>query len=1053
MTKTSIQSWTELEMQDLFYAYRKAKADNFFERSLGLGKEFVSYEMELPAHLSTLLTRLSAGDLDAVLNENLGTPRLVAKKLGLKEKPHKAERSREHSYFSDPSRAFTHLTQTHYLHPEFRLVGNFPVTMHVLSALWINLVGHKFDAALSKCAYGSRLRRYRPDFSGSRNNVGEYHIKSIGSFQPYFDPYRRWREGGMQAIRSELVAERPVIALSMDLTSYYHHIDPSFMVNPEFLSSCEISLTSWELEFTRSFVQVLTSWSVQAAASLAEMGAVPPSNRLVGIPIGLSIVRIISNVLLLELDRDILQGLAPVYYGRYVDDLFLVIHDPGHLTDPRSLLKFIADRVRCFPPKANKRGEMFLTLPGNHQGKTKLLLQQAKQKIFFLKGIGGLDLLDSIESQIRSVSSERRLMPSPDRLESMASAKVLAAAGHPSEEADTLRRADGLAVRRLGWAVQLRAVETLAKDLRQDDWRGERLRFYEFAHSHILRPDKILDHIDYLPRLLSLAVALMDWPEAKRLVEATLTALVALREATGNNSITISGIEISSASSIVWTAIRQSVLEVAQDTLLRSMRWDRREGKTRSPPETAVALCMLVGLGNDESDISRLSLLFREADWAKTSYKDHLRRDAWRRRPSVGDEEVLHGLYEEEQDLREFLSLSDGQEREGSAERVSTRCGQEYTDVSAASLLPFLFPTRPYTTQEISLFLPESCIFASKQQGPGRAWARYVRAVRGVWVLASSTSSGYDATPPQDPPPGRKIAFLNGHATSKKVRLGISSLLTTEDSWKQSASGHSDLSPARYARIERLVNQAISTYPRPTHLLLPELALPERWIDTVSSLLRHADISLIAGLDYHHSSPNLVHSSALLVLADRRLGFRASVELRQDKSLPAPAEEETLLKIYGKVWGARRPNDQKAVYAHQDFCFGVLMCSELQNMEHRLRFQGDVDCVIVLSWNQDLDTFSALVEAASLDVHANIALVNNRRFGDSRVRSPAKEHYERDVCRLRGGMNEHVVVVEIDAHKLRAFQSRATRWPGKNDPYKPVPEGFILAGFRKTDPA
>ena len=696
---------------------------------------------------------------------------------------------------------------------------------------------------------------------------------------------------------------------------------------------------------------------------------------------------------------------------------------------------------------------MFLNLPGNHQGKTKLLLQQAKQKIFFLKGIGGLDLLDNIESQIRSVSSERRLMPSPDRLESMASAKVLAAAGHPSEEADTLRRADGLAVRRLGWAVQLRAVETLAKDLRQEDWRVERLRFYEFAHSHILRPDKILDHIDYLPRLLSLAVALMDWREAKRLVEATLTALVALREATGNNSISISGIEIGSASSIVWTAIRQSVLEVAKDTLLRSMRWDRREGKTRSLPEAAIALCMLVGLGNDESDISSLALLFREADWAKTSYKDHLRRDAWRRRPPVGNEEVLHGLYEEEQDLREFLSLSDGPEREGSADRVGARCGQEHTDVLAASLLPFLFPTRPYTTQEISLFLPESCVFASKQQRPGRAWARYVRAVRGVWVLAYSTSSEYDPGPPQDPPPGRTIAFLNGHGTSKKVRLGISSLLTTEDSWKQSASGHSDLSPTRYARIERLVNQAISTYPRPTHLLLPELALPERWIDTVSSLLRHADISLIAGLDYHHSNPHLVHSSALLVLADGRLGFRASVEIRQDKSLPAPAEEETLLKIYGKAWGARRPNDEKAVYAHQDFCFGVLMCSELQNMKHRLRFQGDVDCVIVLSWNQDLDTFSALVEAASLDVHANIALVNNRRFGDSRVRSPAKEHYERDVCRLRGGMNEHVVVVEIDAHKLRAFQSRATRWPGKDDPYKPVPEGFTLASFRKTDPA
>jgi hypothetical protein len=108
--------------------------------------------------------------------------------------------------------------------------------------------------------------------------------------------------------------------------------------------------------------------------------------------------------------------------------------------------------------------------------------------------------------------------------------------------------------------------------------------------------------------------------------------------------------------------------------------------------------------------------------------------------------------------------------------------------------------------------------------------------------------------------------------------------------------------------------------------------------------------------------------------------------------------------------------------------------------------------MMVLSWNQDLDTFSALVESASLDVHAHIALVNNRKYGDSRVRTPAKEPYKRDTCRLRGGENEHVLVVELDIAELRAFQSRAKRWPSKDDPYKPVPEGFSIASFRRTIP-
>lgn len=156
--------------------------------------------------------------------------------------------------------------------------------------------------------------------------------------------------------------------------------------------------------------------------------------------------------------------------------------------------------------------------------------------------------------------------------------------------------------------------------------------------------------------------------------------------------------------------------------------------------------------------------------------------------------------------------------------------------------------------------------------------------------------------------------------------------------------------------------------------------------------------------------------------------------------------------LFGLQWPAHLAGERKPVYNHGGFCFGVLVCSELQNIAHRQQFQGNVDCMMVLSWNQDLETFAALIESASLDVHAHIALVNNRRYGDSRVRSPAKKDYMRDACRLRGGQNEHVVIVELDIANLRAFQSREKRWPHEDDPYKPVPEGYAIAKFRKVTP-
>lgn len=1058
MRTRSVQAWQDLQLKDLFFAFRKAKADCYFEHSICIAEQFVSYESEVPTRLEALLSRLTAGQIDNVLATNLGSPRLVAKKLGVDPKPKRKDAPPDgHGFFSDPVRAFARLCDTHLLTPEFRLVGDFPVEMHVLSALWINLVGHKFDAVLTNSSYGSRLRRYRSEPGTPKGSIGGYHTEAIGSFQPYFEPYKRWRNSGLTAIRTELQADRAVVAISMDLTSYYHRVDPAFIVDKRFLDEACIELTPWELEFTSAFAAALGAWSTIVAAKLLELGCSAADSKVGGLPIGLSISKVVANALLVGLDRDIEQGLAPVYYGRYVDDLFLVMRDPGNLTDAGQLLKFISARTKSFPSAARGRGkdEIYLTLPGGFQGRTTLLLQQKKQKAFFLQGQGGLDLLDNIETQIRSVSSERRLMPSPDRLESMASAKVLTAAGHPSEEADTLRRADGLAVRRLGWSIQLRAVETLARDLREDDWKEERGKFYLFAHSHILRPDKILDHLDYLPRLLSLAVALMDWSEARRLIDATLSALSVLQAQTDSQPIKVNGCKAPGQGPDTWTALRTTTLQLAADAVSRSLRWSQRDGGMRPLSETALAVCELVGLGSAFDEIRARSVALRESDWAKTAYKDHLRRDAIRQRPAVADESKLHGLYDHEGDLLEFLRLSTNVGRGMGSARVNSRCLVSTDGERATSWLPYLFPTRAYSTQEVSLFLPDQCVFDEMDPHPARAWARYVRAVRGVWVwgalVASETASPAEASPAQVGARARTARL--GSVGAASVRLGISSVLTTEESFNAAANGRPDISRGRYERIERLINQAISAHPRPTHLLLPELSLPVRWIDTVSGLLRDAGISLIAGLDYHREKPNWIHSEAVLVLTDDRLGFPASVQIRQPKSMPAAGEEEALLKTFGQSWPPALADLEKPVYVHNGFCFGVLVCSELQNVKHRQRFQGDVDCMMVLSWNQDLETFSALVESASLDVHAHIALVNNRKYGDSRVRTPAKEHYGRDLCRLRGGQNEHVVVVQLDIEGLRAFQSRSTRWPSKDDPYKPVPEGYSIAGIRRTTPS
>jgi hypothetical protein len=85
-------------------------------------------------------------------------------------------------------------------------------------------------------------------------------------------------------------------------------------------------------------------------------------------------------------------------------------------------------------------------------------------------------------------------------------------------------------------------------------------------------------------------------------------------------------------------------------------------------------------------------------------------------------------------------------------------------------------------------------------------------------------------------------------------------------------------------------------------------------------------------------------------------------------------------------------------------------------------------------------------------LHAYVALVNNRTYGDSRMRSSGKESYHRDICRIRGGEDDCAVVVRLDVERLRAFQARARNWPRADDPFKPVPQGFQIADRRRRNP-
>jgi len=101
--QAKFEGWNKLSFEDLMVAYRKAKADCFFENTFPTAIKFAEYEQELLVNINTLLSQLQNDNGFADSEALLGEYRVVPKKLGLEPKDCATD---GHIHFSNPDRAF-----------------------------------------------------------------------------------------------------------------------------------------------------------------------------------------------------------------------------------------------------------------------------------------------------------------------------------------------------------------------------------------------------------------------------------------------------------------------------------------------------------------------------------------------------------------------------------------------------------------------------------------------------------------------------------------------------------------------------------------------------------------------------------------------------------------------------------------------------------------------------------------------------------------------------------------------------------------------------------
>jgi len=359
-------------------------------------------------------------------------------------------------------------------------------------------VGYKYDEKLKDCSYGNRLRRKK------NGGINPY---SLGTFSPYQQSFRNWRDNGIRAMKVGLDEGKQIVSITGDVSSFYHELDSDFLLQDAFLKTIGLDVLGADKTLTELFLRALKAWAASTPLKT-------------GLPVGLPASAVVANMALIELDRVIQEQINPLYYGRYVDDIILVMENPSDFKDSEKVWEWVFSRSDGLLKWGNQKKEVRY-IP-DYLKNSRIIFSNKKNKVFFLQGSTGKTLVDSLSRQIEERASEWRALPNLSGNPDDIATDLISATQGDGEAADNLRKADSLSMTRSKFAMKLRDFEAYERDLPPEAWEQHRKAFFKAYVEHTLTLPVYFDLEKYLPRVLRLATACEDFAELKEMVEKVL---------------------------------------------------------------------------------------------------------------------------------------------------------------------------------------------------------------------------------------------------------------------------------------------------------------------------------------------------------------------------------------------------------------------------------------------------------------------------------------------------------------------------------------------------
>lgn len=1067
-------AFENLTIEDVKTAYRKLKSLSYYDsHDLFLKAKIASFEttfamtasknltyklVDFEEKLDTLYKELTSGEQ----NNNLNYWTNLYNQINYRVLPKKVKPYNDYSKNNSQeliNNIFTNVREIDeddkYEFEKLTFYIDAPIEIHIVSILWIMKIGYSLESDLDEKCYGNRLILEK-----KKANSKEKTVKNDnGLFKPYYKQYQKWRDEGITVAKQYLDKKQDVLFLNIDIKDYYYSVRFEFDKLDDKLKNRQLDDWNKLNSVFRDIHEVYTN-RIKETNYPNDLIKNIKENEAV-LPIGLASSYILANWYLHEFDSRVHQNIRPIYYSRYVDDIFIITANPNtkfSVKDTCNTIqadfynkhdKLYIDSLREEEQYIIKTLYPIITLEDTPVELTKvepnignkifkiecyknLYIQPSKTLVYYFRHDSTFAMLEKFKHEMEKRSSEFRFLPD-EKLEENGF----------DEEAyelvfdDSIHKVKTLKdykESRYGIASHLSkkifySLRNGKKNTKDD--ADKILKFFKGTTN--------LEHFRQWERLITYFVVNNNKEEFLEFSVNTFEQIFNLPLPNKFNGYNIS-----------YVKIAEDLLEYFSNAMEMAFALEPSFHKPLQLKITKV-----FNRFYSEFNHSNDRPLHIFSNWQKFRLSNMVRHN-YVNIPLLNYTNISVNTSLLECD---FSKIKDIHNIDFSQLLIDYSPRKvRFSEVAWMECIK-----RVYATTSVEKFqnrASNDILYKENEENTNYLDEAFITYFRINYWHKSNDQVFYntlkkeifdysECTSIEESTNGVIDWELIAHEISvnqterlKKIRVGLANMKVNDADYEASMLGNPNMND-RYVKFAKVLNEAESE--KCDLIVLPELSLPHGLVKTVMEYSWNHQRAVISGVE-HWTYNNVAYNFILTLLPCKIRGVNDAVPILRLKNHYAPIEEFWINDF-------RRVVPKPVPYRYhllrwKGLYFTNYNCFELADIVHRSIFRSKIDFLVASELNRDVNFYSNITETTSRDLHCYFIQVNTSEYGDSRVTHPKKSDLK-DSLRIKGGLNTSLLVDELDIEKLRAFQYKGFGQQKDDPTFKTTPADYNHEDARK----